>query len=210
MRRWVVQAPAGKDRLFDSKKAADQHCRAWLQEHPGSELTLLWRKEMRATAKYRGVAGEVIVEKLHRRAGAGRQPQRQARCAAELIDIVLQDELGLTARDAARARQALVEVWKEGLRSEGLVWTPAGGVVVANDPRVQRPRKRTEGWKLIQRKIKIGFKANEKYFPPPTKTEYSERQFAYAQQMGLIEESPRPQPRLLAARWLQKKPRPPQ
>src|SRR5579871_1573379 len=112
MRRWVVQSvPAEKDRLFDSKKEADQACRAWVNEHPGTELTLLWRKDMRPTTKYRTVAGEVVAETLHHRAGAGRSAKRKIRCAAELIDIQLQSEIGLTARDAVCARRALVEVW---------------------------------------------------------------------------------------------------
>src|SRR5579872_1260538 len=192
MRRWVVRSgPVGKDRLFDSKKAADQSCRAWVSEHPDSELTLLWRKDMRPTTKYRSVAGQVVAKNLHRRVGAGQRSKRMPRCAAELIDIQLQNELRLTAREAVRARKALIEVWKDGLHRDGLVWTPAGVLTVANDPQVQRARNSRERRKLTQRKVKIGFKPNPKYFPEPKKTGYSYRQFAYAQRMGLIEERPR-------------------
>jgi hypothetical protein len=159
MRKWLVKSvPAEKDRLFDTKKEATKFCRGWVREHPDSELTLLFRKDMRPTTKYRWVAGQVVAEKLHHRVGAGRSSKRKIRCAAELIDIQLQSELRLTAREAVRTRQALIEVWKEGLHRDGLVWTPAGVLTVVNDPQVQHARKPEfrERRKLWQRKIKIG------------------------------------------------------
>ena len=95
-----------------------------------------------------------------------------------------------------RARQALIEVWKEALHSDGRVWTPAGELKVANKVRVQYPRNATwkEQSKLQHRKIKVEFQPNSKYFPEPKAAVYSYRQYAYAQRIGLIEEHPRPKP----------------
>jgi hypothetical protein len=155
------------------------------------------RKDMRPTTRYSSVNGQVIAEKLHRQAGAGRSSKRAARCAAELIDIHLQKKLGLTAGDAALARQALVEVWKEALEAEGIVWTPAGVLAVANKPRVQRAKNSDlrERLKLQQRKVGIVLGPNPKYFPEPKKTEYTYKQYGIAKQRGLIEEKPpRPKP----------------
>jgi hypothetical protein len=201
---WLVKTvPAGQQWPFASKTAADPFCRAWVQEHPGSELMLFLRKGMRPTTRYRHLDGQALAEELHRRISAGKPSKRSARSAAEQIDIQLQNVLKLTARDAVRARQALVEVWKEGMQAAGLVWTPTGVLLVVDSPRVQRARNSSfsERRKLTQRTIKIRLKPNPKHFPEPEKTEYTYRQFAYAQQLGLIEDPPpRPEPQSLMAR----------
>src|SRR5437763_1253896 len=110
MKRWMVKTvPEGNQWLFDSKAAADPFCKDRIAEHPGTELMLLFRKEMRPVTRYTNLNGQVVKEKLNRRTAAGQPSKRSARCGAEVIDIHLQNKLHLTARDAARAREALVE-----------------------------------------------------------------------------------------------------
>jgi hypothetical protein len=198
MRKWLAKTvPEGSEWLFDSKTVAGPFCRNWVKEHPGCEITLFFRRDMRPTTRYRSLDGEAVTEKLHRRSSTGKPSKRAGRCAAELIDIELQNEVRLRARDAVAARQALIEVWKEGLQRNGLVWTPAGVLVVTNSPRVQRARNSSfsEGRKPTQRKVRIGLKPNPEFFPEPKTTEYTYRQFGSALQRGLIEASPRREPR---------------
>ena len=191
MKRWVVKTvPEGKQWPFDSKAAADPFCKDRIAEHPGTELMLLFRKDMRPVTRYSSLNGQVVKEKLNRRTTAGISSKRAARCDTEKIDIHLQNKLQLTAREATRAREALLEVWKEGLQADGLVWTPAGVLLVNNAPRVQRPRNSSfkEIRKLGQRKVKIVFEQN-----PKLKTSaYTYKQYGIAKQTGLIE-APRPE-----------------
>jgi len=58
-------------------------------------------------------------------------------------------------------------VWKEGLQNDGAVWTPAGDVLVDNEPRVQRARNSDpkEQRKLQERKVRIVLEPNPKCFP---------------------------------------------
>ena len=191
MKRWVVKTvPDGNQWLFDSKAAADPFCKDRIAEHPGTDLVLLFRKDMRPVTRYSSLNGQVVKEKLNRRTAAGVSSKRAARCDTEKIDIHLQNKLQLTAREAARAREALVEVWKEGLQAEGLVWTPAGVLLVKNARRVQRARNSSfkEIRKLGQRKVKIVFEQNPKL---DETTAYTYKQYGIAKQTGLIE--PRPE-----------------
>jgi hypothetical protein len=111
------------------------------------------------------------------------------------IDIHLQNKLHLTAREATHARETLVAVWKEGLQAEGLVSTPAGVLLVKNMRRVQRARNSSfkETRKLLQRKVRIVFKPNAKYFPEPKTAAYTYKQYGIAKQKGLIEAPQRPE-----------------
>jgi len=110
-------------------------------------LMLLFRKNMRPVTRYTNLKGQVEVEKLHQRSS-----KRAPRCDVESIDIHLQNKLQLTAREAARAREALVEIWKEELQTKGLVWMPLGVLVVAKVLRIKRTANssRAELAKLLQ------------------------------------------------------------
>lgn len=160
------------------------------------------RRPGNARCKVSNVGGTIRTTQL-----SGRQAKRstsaaEPRCTAEHIDRILQD-LGCTSRHARQVRATFIRILTDAILKEGLVWTPAGYLIVEMPPPIKRFRRPFETLRIgrdgqlrIVRTIyhyrRLKFEVAPSLAPRPKAKEYTYKQYGLALHSGHIELPPPP------------------